>query len=142
MTESYERALRDAEGALAEWDAKAQQADRERAKLRQTISVLKSQLGLAPDNTESLTAAILLVLKTWPGDATVPEVLERLFIMGYNAQRTSVATILSRLAKQGKIEALRDYASSAVGYGWKADLTKAERLNARKELASRAPKRE
>jgi hypothetical protein len=139
MIDSYEKALRDAERTLAAWDAKAEEADRERAKLRQTIAVLKSQLGLAPDNTESLTDAILLVLKAWPGNVTAPQVMERLFIMGYNAQTTSVATILSRLANQRKIEALRGFGT--VGYGWKTDLTKGARLNAQKELASKAPKR-
>ncbi len=141
MADSYEKALRDAEHSLAEWTVKAEEAERETAKLRQTIAVLKSQLGLAPDNTESLTDAILLVLKAWPGNVTAPQVMDRLFMMGYNAQTASVATILSRLAKQGKIEALRGFGT--VGYGWKngLSLTKAERLTAQKELASKAPKK-
>lgn len=141
MTDSYEKALRDAERSLAEWTAKATEAERQTAKLRQTIAVLKSQLGLAPDNTESLTTAILLVLKAWPGNATTNDVMDRLFMMGYNAQTASVATILSRLAKHGKIEALKMH--GLAGYGWKngLSLTQADHLSARKELASKAPKK-
>lgn len=140
MGDSYEKALRDAERSLAEWTAKATEAEHQTAKLRQTIAVLKSQLGLAPDNTGSLTSAILLVLKAWPGNATTTDVMDRLFMMRYNAQTTSVATILSRLAKQGKIEALRLH--GMVGYGWKngLSLTRADHLKARKELASGAPR--
>jgi predicted transcriptional regulator len=140
MTEAYEIALKKATRALTELDLKAMEIERERAKLRQTIAVLQSQLGITPENIESLTDAILLVLKAWPGCATTAEVLQRLSAMGYQPHRTSVSTLLSRLTKQGKIASLIGPGGS-VGYEWKTDLTKVERLTAQKELASKAPRK-
>jgi predicted transcriptional regulator len=140
MTEAYEIALKKATAALWKLDLKVMEIERERAKLRQTVAVLQSQLGITPQNIESLTEAILLVLKAWPGCMTTSEILQRLTAMGYQPHRTSVSTLLSRLTRQGKIVSLIG-PGGAVGYEWKTEVPKAERLNAQKELASKSPKK-
>lgn len=138
----YNVALTKAQKELAKCDAEAEELERKRARLRQTIASLQSTMGISVQSDESMTETILMVLKAWPGAATVSEVTERLIIFGFQAQTASVATILSRLAKNGKIESLRDQnGSGKVGYGWKKDLSKPEREAARRTLAAKAGKK-
>lgn len=141
MDNAYETALNDAKRALTEVNTQIAELDLKRAKLMQTVAVLQSQLGLPAENATSLTDAILLVIKGWPGCATAAQVIDRLFMMGYEVQAASVATILSRLAKQGKVMARLAQDRKSVGYEWFMDTTRAERLTAQKELASKAPKK-
>lgn len=56
MTNSYETALQDAKQALADLDAKADKIERERAKLRQIVAMLQSQLGTGEQGSQKVTA--------------------------------------------------------------------------------------
>lgn len=134
--------LRRVQQELAEADVEAEKLEKKRASLRQTVLVLQSQMGIEAMATRplSLTEAILLVLKGSPGYVTVPEVMDRLFALGYSAQTTSVASILCRLHKTGRIESLIG-PHQTVGYGWKTETTKVERQEAARALAGKARKK-
>jgi len=140
MAEPYEIALKRAEKELADCEARISELDHKRAQLRQTIVVLKSQLGIKVEKEGSMTDAILLVLQAWPGAATVQEIVERLTIMGYEPQTPSVATILSRLTRTRRIASWFGD-EGEIGYEWNEELTKVQRETARRELAGKAPKR-
>ena len=99
MPEQYAEALKKAQQELAAANIEAESLEKKRAQLRQTIAVLQSMMGIKVESEESLTESILMVLKAWPGNATASDVMDRLFMMGFQAQTASVATILSRLAK-------------------------------------------
>jgi hypothetical protein len=140
VAELYIETLRQAEKELADADAEAEELDRKRAKLRQTVAVLQTLTGVKVENDQSLTDAILLVVKAAPGFVTASEVMDRLFMMGFHAQTASVATILSRLAKTGKVNGAIGPNRSA-GYGWKTETTKAEREAAWRAAAAKAGKK-
>lgn len=137
MSESYELALRSAEEELAACDAKADEVERKRAKLRQTISVLKSLLGMKAEIDESLTSAVLSVAKAADGFVTASQVMDRLVMTGFQVQTTTVATILSRLAKSGQLLAGR----SAEGTGYRWEGSAADRLERQVELSRKLAKR-
>jgi hypothetical protein len=140
MAEEYRDALKKAEKELADADAEAEALDRKRARLRQTVAVLQTLTGVTVENDQSLTEAILLVVKASPGFVSASEVMDRLFMMGFHAQTASVATILSRLAKTGKLIGAIGPNRSA-GYGWKTEMTKAERDATWRALATKAGKK-
>ncbi len=108
MVEVYADALRKAAQELAEADAAAVELDRKRAKLRLTVAALKSMTGESAENEQTVTDAILTIVKGSSGSVTAIDVMDKLFMMGMQAQTASVATILSRLAKDGKVMKTRD----------------------------------
>jgi hypothetical protein len=116
MDEAYESALQAAVKELAECDAKADQLERRRAQLRQTIAVLQTQLGNDVRSNESMTEAILTITKAANDFITASEVVERLLKMRFNASSASVATILSRLTKAGTL--LYGIGAGGNGYMW------------------------
>jgi hypothetical protein len=140
VIEPYEIALKKAGRALAELDAKAMEIERERAKLRQTVAVLRSQLGLDAESIASLTDAIVLIIKGSPGCLRTPDILNRLTAMGYEPSRTSVSTLLSRLTRQGKITGRRSDEGLQV-YEWNTQASRVERENPRREVADNAKKK-
>jgi hypothetical protein len=142
MSGSYEEALKKAQQELAEADAEAEKLEKRRASLRQTVSVLQMQMGIDifSSRSLSLTEAIVLVVKGSPGYVTVKDVMDRLFALGYSAQTPSVATILSRLHKHGKIESLIG-PNRMVGYGWKTETTKADRQTGKRVATRKDVKR-
>ena len=66
-----------------------------------------AQTGVSVESDQTLTEAILLIVKGSPGAVTATEVMDKLFMLGLQAQTTSVASILSRLAENRKIMCLR-----------------------------------
>jgi len=139
MVEPYSEALKKAKEELAEYDAAAEELERKRAKLRQTIGILQSLLGVEVPNEQSLTGAILMTLKASQGYSKTGEIMKSLVEMGFkNVQQTSVASILSRLAKNGQIISVIGPDNSA-GYAWTMTTTKPERRQALKSLARKLP---
>lgn len=97
---------------------------------------MSAQTGVSVGKEQTLTEAILLTIKGSPGAVTATEVMDKLFMLGFQAQTTSVASILSRLAENRKIICLRDQrGSSVLGYKWKTPRTKSEMLAAKKAAA-------
>jgi hypothetical protein len=115
MSEVYEKALQQAQTELAALDTAAEELERKRNKARQTILVLRSMLGIEAGNEQSLTNAILNVVKASTGFITAPMVADRLIMAGYQVQIATVATILSRLLKDGHI--MKDLENNT-GYKW------------------------
>jgi hypothetical protein len=115
MSEAYEKALQQAQTELAALDTAAEELERKRAKARQTILVLRSMLGLEDEDEQSLTDAILNVVKASTDFITAPMVADRLIMAGYQVQIATVATILSRLLKDGK---LKKDPENNTGYKW------------------------
>ena len=115
MSEAYEKALQQAQTELVALDIVAEELERKRAKVRQTILVLRSMLGLETENEQSLTGAILSVVKASTGFITAPMVADRLIMAGYHVQIATVATILSRLLKDGHLK--KDLENNT-GYKW------------------------
>lgn len=140
MTNLYMDALKKAEQELAETDATAEELDRRRAKLRQTIAVLRSQVGIDVQPDETITDAILLVVKAWNGFVSAAEVMDRLVLMGHQVQTSTVATILSRLAKSQVVIAGRG-SNSNVGYAWPESTSASERLTAMSQVAKKSKPR-
>jgi predicted transcriptional regulator len=139
MVEPYSEALKKAKEELAEYDAAAEELERKRAKLRQTIGILQSLLGVQVPNEQSLTDAILMTLKASQGYSKTAEIMNSLVEMGFkNVQQTSVASILSRLAKNGQIISVIGSDNSA-GYAWTMTTTKPQRRQALKSLARKLP---
>jgi hypothetical protein len=137
MSESYELALRSAEVELATCDAEADKLERKRAQLRQIISDLKSLLGMKLEIDESLTSAVLGAAKATDGFVTAAQVMDRLVLRGFQVQTTTVATILSRLAKSGQLLAGRSV--EGTGYRWEGSAS--ERLGRQVELSRKIGKR-
>ena len=131
MSNPFSEALKQVEAELAEADALAVEVERKRAALRQEAAVLRARLGVVQPEDQSLTDAVLMVVKGWPGYATAGEVMERLFMMGFHVQTASVATILCRLAKNGQIESLVGPNRTA-GYGWKTEVNNRDMQAARR----------
>ena len=125
MSEVYEKALQQAQTELAALDTAAEELERKRAKVRQTILVLRSMLGLEAENEQSLTVAILSVVKASTGFITAPMVADRLIMAGYQVQIATVATILSRLLKDGHLK--KDLENNT-GYIWAGFPSFAEEL--------------
>jgi hypothetical protein len=136
MTELFRQALDQAERDLVNLDAAAEEMELKRARLRQTISVLRGQLGLPAANNPSLTDSILTVVKAWNGFATAAEVFDRLVIMGYHVQSATVASILSRMAKNGLVISGRSTAGT--GYAWREPLTPSDALAAMGEVMKKS----
>ncbi len=111
--EAYESALRQALNELAEVDRQAEEIERRQATLRQSVAVLQTLAGGHPEQERSVTGSILTILKASPGPLRTAQIVERLVSMGHTVQPTSVATLLSRLAQQGKITKADD------GYEWR-----------------------
>lgn len=101
--EAYETALRRALEELAEVDRQAEEIERKRARLRQGVAVLQTLTGDQRNQEQSVTSSILTVLNASPGPLPTAQIIQTLQSMGYTTQPTSVATLLSRLAKDGKI---------------------------------------
>jgi hypothetical protein len=101
--EAYEIALRRAVAELAEVDRQAEEIERRRAMLRQSVAVLQTLAGDQPDQERSVTSSILTILKASPGPLPTSQIIQRLVSMGHAPQATSVATLLSRLSRDGKI---------------------------------------
>jgi hypothetical protein len=67
-----------------------------------------------------------MMVKSTPGYVTATDVMDRMFMFGFQVQMASIASILSRLAKNGKIiHAVGP--SNQTGYAWKTDTTQSER---------------
>jgi predicted transcriptional regulator len=103
MTEEYQEALRKALSELSEVERQAQQIELRRATLRQSVAVLQTLAGGRVDHDLSVTDSILTVLQANPGPLPTAQIVQRLTSMGHTPQPSSVATLLSRLAQQGKI---------------------------------------
>jgi hypothetical protein len=139
MTE-YSDALKKAQKELAECEAAADRLEAQRAKLRQTVAVLQSMVGVKVEQDQSLTDAILMVIKGAQGYMRAADVVARLDQMGFQVQPRSVASILSRLTKNSQIiYAVGD--DDSIGYAWKVDTTKAERQDTNKSLAAMSKKK-
>jgi predicted transcriptional regulator len=139
MVEPYNEALKKAKEELAEYDAAAEELERKRARLRQTIGILQLLLGVDVPNEQSLTGAILMILKASQGYCKATEIVKSLVEMRFkNVQQTSVATILSRLAKNGQIISAIG-PDNSTGYAWKMTTTKPQRRQALKALARKLP---
>jgi len=135
MTEPYSEALKKAKEELARYDAAAEEMDRKRAKLRHTISDLQSLMGIKVPHDQSLTEAILMSLMGSDRYVTAAEVMARLVQIGFREeQMRSVATILSRLAKSGKIATNPVGPHQLTGYGWKMKTNRGERRAAKRTL--------
>jgi len=106
MADSYQEALRQALEDLKLMDDLAERTERRRAQLRQIIAGLQSLMSAGSARTEdqSLTSAILDIVKAAEGHITASEVLERLDTAGYIANAPTVATLLSRLVKEAQLE--------------------------------------
>jgi hypothetical protein len=139
MAEPYTDALKKAQRELAECNAAADELERKRARLRQTVAVLQSLMGIEARLDQSLTDAILMAVKASLGYVTAAQVVDLLVEMGYQVQPASVATILSRLTKNSKIiHAVGPNAQT--GYAWRRDTTQTERISAKRDLATKAGK--
>jgi predicted transcriptional regulator len=135
MTESYADTLERAQKELAVCDAEAQELERKRAKLRQVIGSLQSLMGIEAPSGQSLTEAILMALIGSDRYVTATEVMARLVQIGFKeTQMPSVATILSRLAKSGKITTNPVGPNQLTGYGWNMKTNRAERRAAKRTL--------
>jgi predicted transcriptional regulator len=65
---------------------------------------LETLTGNRPaEQEQSVTNSILTILKAHSGPLSTAQIIQRLTSMGHTPQPTSVATVLSRLAQQGKI---------------------------------------
>jgi hypothetical protein len=115
MDNDYEKALQRAQTELAALDTAAEELERKRAKARHAILALRSMLGLEAGNEQSLTDAILNVVKASTGFITAPMVADRLIMAGFQVQIATVATILSRLLKEGR---LKKDVENNTGYIW------------------------
>ena len=137
MNEPYMSALKKAEQELVACEAEFAKWDRKRAELRHSVVVLQKLAGVDVIPEQTMTEAILLSLKAMPGMSTVPQVVDLLTQMGFKSVHIgSVATILCRLHKDGKIQSLRvSPESKQAVYGWKDETTRDERNQARKILA-------
>ena len=114
MDEPFEVALEFAKAQLAALDREAEELDRKRARARQAILVLRPFLGIKQVRGEGLTGAILDDVKGADRFLTAAQVAERLNVSGFEVKTTTVATILSRLHKAGKLK--KDAEIS--GYAW------------------------
>lgn len=133
----YSVALNKALKELADCDAAADKLECQRARLRQTVAILQSQLGIDVERGSSLTGAILTAVKANPGYSRAVDIAKDLQQLGYNAPYSSVATILARLAKTGQVtHAIGP--DRSLGYAWKIDTTRPERNDARKALVEKA----
>lgn len=139
MTEPYTEALTKAQQELAECDAAIERLEFKRARLRLTVADLQLLMGIKVKNEESLTEAILMIVKGTPGYVTAVQVMDRMFMFGFHVQTASIATILSRLAKKGKIISAV-YDDRIRGYAWKTDATQAERNAAMRTVAEMVKK--
>jgi hypothetical protein len=102
----FNEALEKAETDLRDLEVKIRAMELERAKLRQTIAVLRAQLGIEGEQEgSSLTDSVLTVVTAAaPKPVTLRDVLKRLASMnGEEANGRSIATILCRLAKRNEI---------------------------------------
>jgi hypothetical protein len=114
--EAYESALRQALNELAEVDKQAEDIERKRAKLRQSVAVLQTLAGDNREQERSVTKSIVTILRANPGPLPTVQIIQRLISMGHTPQPASVATLLSRLAQQGKITKADD------GYEWRKNM--------------------
>lgn len=139
MTNTYTASLKAAEVELAECERSIETLEKERARLRQMIAVLRAKLGMDQnDNPKTLTDAILLVLKATREMEciTASDVVSRLTEMQIDAPPRSVATILSRLYKERRIDSYLDRpGGSLVAYQWRGPRTKSDAFNAKRTLA-------
>jgi len=137
MTDAYREALKKAEQELADSNSQAEKLERQRAKLRQTIAVLRSLLGAEARPDGSITDAILTVTKAGNGFITAAHVMDRLVMMGYQIQTATVATILSRLAKNGHLVTTSS-ADGGTGYAWNPSTTDSQRRDVLREAMEKA----
>jgi hypothetical protein len=138
MTEPYEVALNKAQKELVQCNAELDALERKQATLQQTVAVLQSVLGIEVPQEQNLTESILMAIKGSLGYMKASQVTELLGQMGHTAQQTSVATILSRLSKSGKI--IHAVGPDGItGYAWKTEVPRQERTATLKTLA-RKPK--
>jgi hypothetical protein len=123
MSNSYEKALDDAQKELAELEVRSAKIDQRKAQLEQTIIGLKALMHVGFGAEErSLTDGIRLVLKASDRFVSAQEVLEQLRMLYPNFIPTanklnSVTTLLSRLAKDKEIIAGKTE-EGRVGYAW------------------------
>jgi hypothetical protein len=136
MTAVYSDAMKEAQRELADCDAAIEKLERKQAKLRQTVAVLQSLMGIEVPHEQSLTEAILMTVKASVGYVTTVQVLKMLAEMNYKVQPASVATILSRLVKNGQIASAAS-PQGFNGYAWKTATTKPERLAALRTLITK-----
>ncbi len=136
MNSAYQISLEEAQQELAVCEEKITTLERQRANLRQIIAILQAKLGMDDaERPKTLTDAILLVVKGTRERESImaSDIVGRLEQMGVDAEPRSVATILSRLHKEGRINSWKMH--NSVGYEWKGVRTKSDSLNALKALA-------
>jgi len=112
--DSYKKALEKAKEDLKLLDEMAEMAEKRRAKLRQVIAVLESLTGSDRPPNGTVTDAIMDILKSKDGYSSAAEVFEGVTVRGYAVTPNTIATLLSRLAKNGQIE------RGPEGYKWAA----------------------
>lgn len=135
---SFRISLKEAEQKLAACEQKIEKLEKDRAMLRHMIAVLRTSLGIEPKDNPSLTDAILLAVKSSREMEclTAAQVVQILQNMNIDAKPRSVATILSRLFKEGRLNSYLDKPfGSVAGYEWKGARTKDETLAAKRALA-------
>ena len=140
MDKKYQVSLRQAEHELTNCEIAIQKLEKERAKLRQIVAVLRAKLNMEQlDNPKTLTDAILLVIKATRDREciTASDVVSRLGQMQVAAKPRSVATILSRLAsgRERLIDAWRSPVDGSVGYEWRGSpRSRSEQMSALKAI--------
>jgi hypothetical protein len=134
---TYSDALEKAKQELAQCELQIRELDGKRAKLRQTISVLASLTGVEVTQERTLTESVLLAVTALPGYSTAVQVTEMLVQTGNPAQHASVAAILSRSSKLGKIGYSVNPDNGVPGYTSVPETTKAERIQAQRTLAGK-----
>src|ERR1700691_5206781 len=113
MKTAYQRALENAEKELKSLDETARALERQRAKLRQAIAILESLLGQPTSKNQTLTDAMIDIVRAKDGYAATADVMDGLLARGYAAHPRSVATMLSKLVRD---KPLRKGPKS--GYRW------------------------
>lgn len=136
MTKAYENTLKQAQRELEECNEAISILERKRANLMQIITSLQAKLGGDIEIPKTLTDAILLVVMGTRERESIRavDVVSRLKEMQIPASPRSVATILSRLAREGRLYSWKG-PNGEIGYEWKGVRTKSDALNATRMLA-------
>ncbi|HWZ42922.1 MAG TPA: hypothetical protein VNW97_05575 [Candidatus Saccharimonadales bacterium] len=140
--EHFKKALAAAEDELDDVECEIVEKEKRREELRQAIILLKKLLGREGEDAEeegSLTDKIMLTLPLFPEKLGVQEIQTAIGLYAKTAPKlSSVATILNRLAREGKIEQGRT-ADDRVGYSHPAHVvSKRTRPISKKPLSSRS----
>jgi hypothetical protein len=113
MKTAYQRALDNAEKELKSLDETARALECQRAKLRKAIAILESLLGQPISKNQTLTDAMIDIVRAKDGYAATADVMDGLLARGYAAHPRSVATMLSKLVREKHLKS-----GPEGGYKW------------------------